>query len=148
MHQSAKDEPLRRSLGCSPDDVQVDSGDGLDENQFIARLRIRKFQKRLLTTKDVGVEFIAGGMWSMSLVWFLALKITLIHAGRLWLFRSWMKRDGRWHISLSLAELSLPARPVGNIRIEAHRGKAGSAETPSGLILAYSKDTAMLVPSG
>lgn len=67
MHQSAKDEPLRRSLGCSPDEVQVDSGDGLGENQFVARLRIRKFQKRLLTAKDVGVEFIAGGMWSMFL---------------------------------------------------------------------------------
>ncbi|KAG1763934.1 hypothetical protein EDD22DRAFT_885196 [Suillus occidentalis] len=125
---NSKDEPLRRSLGCSPDEVQVDPGDGLGENQFIARLLIRKFQKRLLTTKDVGVEFIAGG--------------------RIWLFRSSMKRDGRWHISLSLAELSLPARPVGKIQIEAHRGKAGSAETPSGLILAYSKDTAMLVPSG
>ncbi|KAG1873861.1 hypothetical protein F4604DRAFT_1765461 [Suillus subluteus] len=69
-----KDEPLRRSLGSSPDDVQVDSEDGLCKTQFIARLRIRKLEKRLLITEDVGIEFVAGG--------------------RIWLFRFYMDCDG------------------------------------------------------
>ncbi|KAG2040936.1 hypothetical protein BDR03DRAFT_947742 [Suillus americanus] len=62
---SSKEEPLRRSSGFLPDEVQVDSGDGLGETKFIARLLIRKFQKRLLITEDVGVEFVAWGMTYM-----------------------------------------------------------------------------------
>jgi hypothetical protein len=81
VYQPAKDEPLRRSLGCSPDEVQAESGNALEKNQSIARLRIRKFQKRLLIAEDVGVEFVAVGMWSMSFGFFLAPKMTLSHAG-------------------------------------------------------------------
>ncbi|KAG2040947.1 hypothetical protein BDR03DRAFT_1089594 [Suillus americanus] len=125
---NSKDEPLRGSLGCSPDEVQVDSGDGLGENKFIACLRIRKFQKRLLITENVGVEFVAGR--------------------RIWLFLFLMKHDERWHADLSLAEPSLPARPGGRIRIEAHRGKSSYAAPPSALNLTYSVDAAMLVPAG
>ncbi|KAG1873847.1 hypothetical protein F4604DRAFT_1955495 [Suillus subluteus] len=125
---NSKDEPLRGSSGCSPDEVQVDSGDGLGENKFIARLRIRKFQKRLLIAGNVGVEFVAGG--------------------RIWLFRFLMKRDGRWHADLSLAEPSLPARPGGRIWIGAHREEPGSASPPSVLNLTYSMDTATVVPVG
>ncbi|KAG1857754.1 hypothetical protein DFJ58DRAFT_783226 [Suillus subalutaceus] len=72
---NSKDEPLRRSLGSSPDEVQVDSEDGLGKSQFIARLRIRKLEKRLLITEEVGIEFVAGG--------------------RIWLFRFYMTCDGR-----------------------------------------------------
>jgi len=71
-----KDEPLRRSLGCPPDEVQVNEGlrDGLGKNQkFVAYCRIRMFQKRMCITEHVNVEFVAGGMWPMSLGLFLTL---------------------------------------------------------------------------
>ncbi|KAG1750525.1 uncharacterized protein EDB91DRAFT_1244106 [Suillus paluster] len=42
--QSLKDEPLRRSLGCPPDEVQVYEGN--EPNKFVACIRIRMFQKR------------------------------------------------------------------------------------------------------
>ncbi|KAG0707577.1 hypothetical protein DFH29DRAFT_995006 [Suillus ampliporus] len=62
-----KDESLRRLLGCPPDEVQVhDEGDGLRKIQFVTRLRIRMFQKRLRTTQELGVEFVARGVWSLS----------------------------------------------------------------------------------
>lgn len=128
--QSSDDDTPARNLEIRPTRFRltVDSGDGLGENQFIARLRIRKFQKRLLTTKDVGVEFVAGG--------------------RKWLFRLYMECDGRWYIDLSLAEFSLPALPGGGIRIEAHRGKLGSAAPPSRLSLMFSTQRGMLIPAG
>ncbi|KAG1773701.1 hypothetical protein EV702DRAFT_561073 [Suillus placidus] len=124
----SNNEPLRRFLGCSPDEVQLDPGDGLGENQFIARLRIRKFQQRLLTTGEVGVEFVAGG--------------------RIWLFQFCMNRNGRWCISLTLAAPSLPARPAGVVRIKSHRGKPGSAAPPSGLRCKISMPPGVLVPAG
>ena len=65
MQSAPKDEPLRCSLGCPPDEVRVHEGD--EPDQFVVRIRIRMFQKRLRITQDVGVEFIARGMWSMSL---------------------------------------------------------------------------------
>jgi hypothetical protein len=149
VHQPAKDEPLRRSLGCSPDEVQVGSGGALEKNQFIARLRIRKFQKRLLIAEDVGIEFVAVGMWSMSFGFFLASKMTLIHAGRIWLFRSFMTRNGKWCITLSLVGPSLPARPVGTVSIKAHIRPPGS-EAPPSLVFQYPMCgvPGILVPDG
>ncbi|KAG1857752.1 hypothetical protein DFJ58DRAFT_878246 [Suillus subalutaceus] len=126
---SAKEEPLRRSSGFLPDEVQVESEDGLGTNQFIARLRIRKFQKRLLITGDVGVEFVAGG--------------------RIWLFRSFVKRDGKWYIGLSLAKPSLPARPGGIIVIKPHSRTPGSAAPSSWHDLTFSLHHCnTLVPAG
>ncbi|KAG2131883.1 hypothetical protein BD769DRAFT_594257 [Suillus cothurnatus] len=126
---NSKDEPLRRSLGCSPDEVQVGSGGALEKNQFIARLRIRKFQKRLLIAEDVGIEFVA--------------------VGRIWLFRSFMTRNGKWCITLSLVGPSLPARPVGTVSIKAHIRPPGS-EAPPSLVLQYPMCgvPGILVPDG
>ncbi|KAG2156033.1 hypothetical protein DEU56DRAFT_765238 [Suillus clintonianus] len=122
----SKDEPLRRSLGCPPDEVQVHEGDGLGENQFIACLRIRMFQKRLHITQDLGVEFVAGG--------------------RIWLFRFYIGPDGGWRIGLGLSQPSFPARPDAILLIEAHE-KPGSATPPQGLRMTY-ENKKLLVPGG
>ncbi|KAG1750434.1 uncharacterized protein EDB91DRAFT_1244018 [Suillus paluster] len=44
---NSKDEPLRCCLGCRPDEIQVQQGDGLGENHFVASFRFRIFQKRM-----------------------------------------------------------------------------------------------------
>lgn len=125
-YSDSKDEPLRRSLGCSPDDVQVHEGDGLGENQFIACIRIRMFRKRLHITQDLGVEFVAGG--------------------RIWILRFYMGPDGRWRIGLSLSQPSFPARPNAKLLIKAH-AKPGCTTPPQGLVMTYEK-AKLLVPGG
>lgn len=125
-YSDAKDEPLRRSLGCSPDDVQVHEGDGLGENQFIACIRIRMFRRRLHITQDLGVEFVAGG--------------------RIWILRFYMGPDGRWRIGLSLSQPSFPARPNAKLLIEAHT-KPGCTTPPQGLVMIY-ENAKLLVPGG
>ncbi|KAG1866650.1 hypothetical protein DFJ58DRAFT_698876 [Suillus subalutaceus] len=125
-YNDPKDEPLRRSLGCPPDDVQVHEGDGLGENQFIACIHIRMFRKRLHITQDLGIEFIAGG--------------------RIWMLRFYMGPDGRWRIGLSLSQPSFPARPDAKLLIEAHT-KPGCINPPQGLVMTYDK-AKLLVPGG
>ncbi|KAG1755723.1 hypothetical protein EDB19DRAFT_1662685 [Suillus lakei] len=122
----SKDEPLRRSLGCPPDEVQVHGGDGLGENQFIAYLHIKMLRKRLHITQNLGVEFVAGG--------------------RIWLLRFYMGPYGRWRIGLSLSQPSFPARPDVVLLIEAHT-KPGCATPPQGLVMTYEK-AKLLVPRG
>jgi hypothetical protein len=125
-YSDTKDEPLRRSLGCPPDDVQVHEGDGLGENQFVAGIRIRMFRKRLHITQDLGVEFVAGG--------------------RIWMLRFYMGPNGRWRIGLSLSQPSFPARPDAKLLVEAHE-KPGCATPPQGLVMTYDK-AKLLVPGG
>ncbi|KAG2073409.1 hypothetical protein BDR04DRAFT_1141228 [Suillus decipiens] len=57
---------LGKANRCPSDEVQVDSGDGLVENQFVAHFRIKKFQKRIRITYDVNVEFVARGRICIS----------------------------------------------------------------------------------
>ncbi|KAG2124816.1 hypothetical protein DEU56DRAFT_983470 [Suillus clintonianus] len=98
-----KDEPLRRSLGCPADEIQVA---GSEPNQFVASFRIRMFQKRLRTTQDMRCEFIAGG--------------------RIWWLRFYMARIKKiWCAEIGLSGDSLPARPSSDavLLIEAHKQK-------------------------
>lgn len=125
-YSNSKDEPLRRSLGCPPDDVQVHEGDGPGENQFIACIRIRMFRKRLHITRDLGIEFVAGG--------------------RIWMLRFYMGPDGRWRIGLSLSQPSFPVRPGIILLIEAHT-KPGCTTPPQGVVMTYDKAN-LLVPAG
>lgn len=125
-YSDSKDEPLRHSLGCPPNDIQVYEGDGLDENQFIACIRIRMFRKRLHITQDLGIEFVAGG--------------------RIWMLPFYMGPDGSGCIGLSLSQPSLPARPDAKFLIEAHT-KPGCTIPPQGLVMTYEK-AKLLVPGG
>ncbi|KAG0698555.1 hypothetical protein DFH29DRAFT_89764 [Suillus ampliporus] len=109
---NSEEKLLKRSLGWS-DAVEVHAGDGLGEHQFVALLRIRKFQRRLHITHDVGVEFVAGG--------------------RIWLLQFYMPNDGMWHMGFSLSEPSLPVRANVTIVIEAHKGTPGCAAPPEGM---------------
>ncbi|KAG2143662.1 hypothetical protein DEU56DRAFT_854561 [Suillus clintonianus] len=125
-YMNFKDEPIKRCLGCPADDVQVDSGDGLDQNQFVAHFLIRKFQKRLRTTQSVDVEFVA--------------------AGRIWFLRFYMDLDGKWRIGFGISDPSHPARPVASILIEAHRGDPGCAAPYEGLQFGPSKSVVLAPP--
>ncbi|KAG2360504.1 hypothetical protein BDR07DRAFT_1461968 [Suillus spraguei] len=109
---NSEDGPLRRSLGCPSDEVQVDSGDGLGKNQFVAHFRIKKFQKRIRITYDVNIEFVA--------------------RGRIWSLLFFMMSDGKWQVGFSISQPSLPAHPACVIMIEAHK-KPGCEVPPEGL---------------
>jgi len=135
---------LRRSLGCPPDDVQVHEGDGLGENQFVAGIRIRMFRKRLHITQDLGVEFVAGGIYVIIVLG--VVMMTSIPAGRIWMLRFYMGPNGRWRIGLSLSQPSFPARPDAKLLVEAHE-KPGCATPPQGLVMTYDK-AKLLVPGG
>ncbi|KAG2152210.1 hypothetical protein BD769DRAFT_1288903, partial [Suillus cothurnatus] len=105
----------KRSLGCPPDDVQVHEGDGLGENQFVAGIRIRMFRKRLHITQDLGVEFVAGGIYVIIVLG--VVMMTSIPAGRIWMLRFYMGPNGRWRIGLSLSQPSFPARPDAKLLV-------------------------------
>ncbi|KAG1862678.1 hypothetical protein F4604DRAFT_1957370 [Suillus subluteus] len=119
-----KDGPLRRSLGCPPDDVQVHSGDGLGENHFVAHFRIRKFQKRIRIIRDLSVEFVA--------------------EGRIWSLKTSIWPDGKCRIGFNLSRHSFPVYPIGVIVIEAHE-KPGCA-TPSPALQFRNSTPDILVP--
>ncbi|KAG0706281.1 hypothetical protein DFH29DRAFT_996181 [Suillus ampliporus] len=118
---SAEDESLRRFLGCPPDEIQVHE---CDENKFIVLFRFSMWQKRVHATKNVGSEFVAAGVLSMS----LGLFLTLTPVGRIWqLCFGVSPTSGRWYVSLCLAQHSVPALPYGFYEIEAQKGKPGCA---------------------
>ncbi|KAG1878975.1 hypothetical protein F4604DRAFT_1923661 [Suillus subluteus] len=100
---NSKDESLRRLLNCPPDEVQVQTGDKLLENKFVACLRIRMFQKRLRMAQVLGIEFVAGGR-----IWVVYFRTTPSMIG--------------WNISLRLSRHSSPARPEIVLVIKAHGG--------------------------
>jgi hypothetical protein len=51
-------EPLRRSLGCPPDEIEVYEGGGLDsKHRFSALFRLRMCQKRLRIQQNVSADF-------------------------------------------------------------------------------------------
>ncbi|KAG1898026.1 uncharacterized protein F5891DRAFT_500422 [Suillus fuscotomentosus] len=64
-----KDKSLRRILGCLRDDIQVYEWDTADrsKNHFYVRFVFRMFQKRLRIARKFEVEFVAQGMWTMTL---------------------------------------------------------------------------------
>ncbi|KAG2078056.1 hypothetical protein BDR04DRAFT_1226848 [Suillus decipiens] len=87
VNYSPKDEPLRRSLGCPPDDVRVNEGNR--SRHFVANIRIRLFQKRLRITQSMGVEFVARGC--------------------IWKLHFYLGQSGIWWIVVGLSRDSLPA---------------------------------------
>ncbi|KAG2078093.1 hypothetical protein BDR04DRAFT_448153 [Suillus decipiens] len=99
-------EPLDRSLGYPTYDAQVYGGD--TQNQFIAEMQIKMFQKRMRVARGIFVELISQGR-----IWCL-----LFHTGA----------DARWGVSLSLAKHSLPARPEALFRVEAQDGQSESLD--------------------
>ncbi|KAG1796967.1 uncharacterized protein HD556DRAFT_1441141 [Suillus plorans] len=112
---SSEDESFRKFLGCPPDEVQIhDTGDGMRKIQFNVCFRIGMFQKRLLTQRQFGTEFVA--------------------AGRIWLLRMspvapyWLCR-----VNLSLSDESLPTHLDTVLVIEAHSGKPGCEIPPQDL---------------
>jgi hypothetical protein len=56
-------EPLRRSLGCPPDGIEVH---GLDNCQLVASFRFKMFQKLLRVSHSVDAEFVVAGLRSQS----------------------------------------------------------------------------------
>ncbi|KAG0705943.1 hypothetical protein DFH29DRAFT_235592 [Suillus ampliporus] len=124
---NCKDEPLTRSLGCPPDEIQVHEGDGLPENQFTADLQIRMFQKRLRITQKMRMELIA--------------------KGRVWSLLFFSGHEAKLHVILGLSQHSLPARPNPVLRIEARKGQPDCVAPPEGLQIKFQlKETNLLVP--
>ncbi|KAG2742008.1 hypothetical protein P692DRAFT_20811834 [Suillus brevipes Sb2] len=104
-----KDELLRRSLGCPPDEAVVHEGD--EPRQFIACIRIRMFQERLRIRRDMSLEFIA--------------------RGRIWRLHIHSVGTLRW-ILIGFSRHTLPVRlPIRvahcDVMIESHRGKSKHA---------------------
>ncbi|OAX33993.1 hypothetical protein K503DRAFT_803938 [Rhizopogon vinicolor AM-OR11-026] len=56
-------EPLRRSLGCPPDEIEVHEEDHneLEKHKFVALFRFKMCQKWLHITQNLNAEFVAGG---------------------------------------------------------------------------------------
>ena len=121
---SADDEPLKRSLGCPPDDIEVDGGIGLGRHKFVVSFRFKMFQKRLRIIQNVSAEYVAGGMWLCN--YLLFAKMTLICAGRIWWLRIYLGPQGKWRMESGLSEGSLPAHPDTVFIVEAHGGKCDS----------------------
>ncbi|KAG2157331.1 hypothetical protein DEU56DRAFT_764036 [Suillus clintonianus] len=96
-----RDEPLKRSLGCPPDEIEVHGGNS--QNQFTVDMQIRMFQKRLRIAQKMVVEFVAKGR-----IWFLLFD---------------MGHEAKWHIKLCLCQHSLPARPNAVLLIQAQNGQ-------------------------
>ena len=132
---------MRRSLGCPPDVVQVHEGDELDH--FVACLCIRMFQRRLRITQDLGIEFIARGMWSIS----LDLGFPSISAGRIWLLRFRMRPNKKWCITLGLSQHSFPADSKKVVLLIEGHVRPGCATPPEALQLECGEST-NLVPKG
>ncbi|KAG2040918.1 hypothetical protein BDR03DRAFT_1026938 [Suillus americanus] len=110
-HYPHKDELLRCSLGCLPDEVEVHQGD--EPCQFVACIRIRMFQKRLHIRREMDVEFVAQGrIWRLH-----------FHLGE---FR---------YIVIGLSRLKLPAplpsQAHCDIMIKSHRGKPKCTTQPA-----------------
>ncbi|KAG1816871.1 uncharacterized protein BJ212DRAFT_1577010 [Suillus subaureus] len=106
-----KDELLRRSLGCPPDEVEVHKGD--KPCQFVACMRIRMFQKRLRIRQEVDVESVANGrIWRLQ-----------FHCGRIRC------------IVIGLSRHKLPAPLLSQahcgVMIESHKGKPKCATQPA-----------------
>ncbi|OJA09660.1 hypothetical protein AZE42_03665 [Rhizopogon vesiculosus] len=120
------DRPLRRSLGYSPDEIEVHEGDQA-KNQFVALFRFRMCQRRLHITQNItSAEFVAGG--------------------RIWWTRIHMGPEGRWRMTWGLSQHSLPARPNAVVLIKAHMGKPGCATPPQELRLVSTRTNSSLVP--
>ncbi|KAG1754534.1 hypothetical protein EDB19DRAFT_661695 [Suillus lakei] len=123
---NCKDQPLRRSLGCTPDEIQVHGGDG--QNQFIAHMQIRMFQKRLRIAQNTYIELIA--------------------KGRIWNLLFYMGNETKWHVSLGLSSHSLPARPKAVLLIEAQNGQSDYETQPEALKIMFPlKENKSLAPA-
>ncbi|KAG1807579.1 hypothetical protein EV424DRAFT_1647018 [Suillus variegatus] len=109
QNTTAEDESLRRFLGCPPDEIEVHHGGELDDHQFVASFRIRMFQKRLRTTRELNYDFVA--------------------RGHIWWFRFYMGKKGRWVAGFGLSSPSLPASPRPSLLLETGNGEPGR-ETP------------------
>ncbi|KAG1897664.1 uncharacterized protein F5891DRAFT_1046928 [Suillus fuscotomentosus] len=109
QNTNTKDESLRRFLGCPPDEIEVHHGGELDDHQFVASFRIRMFQKRLRATRELNYDFVA--------------------RGRIWCFRFYMGKKGRWVAGFCLSSPSLPASPRPSLLLETENGEPGR-ETP------------------
>ncbi|OJA09662.1 hypothetical protein AZE42_03661 [Rhizopogon vesiculosus] len=125
-------EPLQRSLGCPPDEIEVHEGDHdeLEKHKFVALLRFKMCQKRLRITQNLKAEFVAGG--------------------RIWWLRIYMGPKRKWRMEWSLSQHSLPAYPDAVVVIEVQRGKPGCATPPQELRmvnrLTDTKFTSLIVP--
>ncbi|KAG2367480.1 hypothetical protein BDR07DRAFT_1606128 [Suillus spraguei] len=115
-------KPLDRCLGCPTYDAQVSGGD--TQNQFIAKMQIGMFQKRMRVAHSICVE--------------------LISQGRIWRLVFSMGTDTGGQVSLSLAEHSLPARPKALFTVEAHNGQPKSLE----ILFQLKKKAHLLAPVG
>ncbi|KAJ8597050.1 hypothetical protein M405DRAFT_855911 [Rhizopogon salebrosus TDB-379] len=104
------DGPLRHSLGCPSDEIEVHEGEDLGEHQFVALFRFRMCQKRLYAKQNMSAEFVAGR--------------------RIWSLRIYMGPHAQWLMEWGLSRHSLPARPRGVVLIEPQREKPGCATKP------------------
>ncbi|OAX33084.1 hypothetical protein K503DRAFT_786753 [Rhizopogon vinicolor AM-OR11-026] len=118
-----KYEPLRRSFGCPPDDVEVHVESEVDKRHFVASFRFKMFQKRLRIAHNVDAEFVA--------------------EGRIWWIRIYLGTNGKWYIRYGLSDGSIPATPhYSQLLVEAQRGTAQVKN-----VEATCSDTWLLVPS-
>jgi len=111
-------------LGCPPDEIQVHDEDG--ENKSVVSLQLRMFQKRLRISKNVKVEYVIGGVYSMLGLFIMLMSIT---AGRIWClcFEIGPKNQ---RVSLTLSKYSMGVKVVAVLLIEARREKPGCATPP------------------
>ncbi|KAG1756551.1 uncharacterized protein EDB91DRAFT_23151 [Suillus paluster] len=128
-NSNCKDEPLNRSLGCPPDEIQVHEGDGLPENQFTANFRIRMFQKRLRIAQNMRIELIA--------------------KGRIWYLLFYTGDEAKLRVRLGLSWHSLPARPNAALFIKAQKEQPDCVTPPEGLLIKFQlEETMLLSPEG
>jgi len=136
---SGTDEML---LGGSipPDNITVEDVPG-DEGSFAATFEIVHFQKRMLVSKHIELDFIARGAFSDHR--HANTTQRLQYAARMWQLRFFIAQDNRydriregpqpgsWCISLSLLENSPPTCIDSRLIIPEPISSSSSAESPS-----------------
>ncbi|KAG1907060.1 uncharacterized protein F5891DRAFT_940235 [Suillus fuscotomentosus] len=123
---------LRQFLGCPPDEVQIQE---LSSGRFVASFCVRMFQKRLRTADAIPIEYLARGMWSISLLFQVLIGTSYsLHAGRIWTLWVYLGSGRKWVATCQLEEPSLPVEGSNQLRIEAHR-KSPDCATPKPLII-------------
>ncbi|KAJ6581604.1 hypothetical protein B0H19DRAFT_1018567 [Mycena capillaripes] len=102
-----------------PDDITVENVDGM-EGAFVVDFAVVRFQKRMLVSKSVVLDFIA-----RSRMWRLSFNVSTQEQRR-----PWLPPPGTWYVSLSLLENSPPTWIDSRLLVPAPPESA--MEPPSG----------------